>query len=64
MLNRLVSFKPLAPLLPSNATLEEFSDAEFQEAMDKWTKAAKSPPYVDSGAQSQSLNLLDTEKKQ
>ena len=36
-----------APLLPSNATLANMTDAEYSDALDKWTISAKASPYVD-----------------
>lgn len=36
----------LSPLLPTNATLLTMTDTEFTKAMDEWTEAAKSHPYV------------------
>jgi serine carboxypeptidase-like clade 1 len=38
--------KLLSPLLPSNATLTELSDADFLTAMNGWTEAAMKAPYV------------------
>ena len=48
MVNRLVSFRPLSPMLPLNATLEDLSEAEFVSEMNDWTEAAKASPYVDT----------------
>jgi serine carboxypeptidase-like clade I len=36
----------MSPLLPTNETLSSMSSSEFFHAMDKWTKLAKSTPYV------------------
>ena len=36
-----------APLLPTNATLANMTDAEYDTALDKWTLAAKAAPYTD-----------------
>ena len=45
-LRKLLSFQPLSPPLPSNATLAELSDEDFESATDQWTEEAKSSPYV------------------
>jgi hypothetical protein len=50
MLDRLVSFQDLSPLMPSNATLMELSPEEFSKTMNKWTDEAMSSPYVDGVA--------------
>ena len=44
MLRRLVNQQSLTPLLPTNATLLEYTDDEFMEAMDEWTEHAKTMP--------------------
>jgi hypothetical protein len=37
----------LSPLLPSNKTLTQMKGHDFNVAMDAWTEAAMSPPFVD-----------------
>lgn len=49
MLDKLVHYEDLAPLLPSNATLVAMSTKEFSSALDKWTESAMAGPYVTSG---------------
>lgn len=44
MIQRLVDYESLSPLMPSNASLLEYSNKEFAEAMDKWTEYAKTMP--------------------
>ena len=39
--------QPFAPLLPSNATLANMTDAEYDTALDTWTVAAKKAPFTD-----------------
>jgi len=48
MLEMLVTYKKLSPLLPSNKTLIDMDDAAFSTALDDWTEAARSEPYVCS----------------
>jgi len=40
MLTKLVNFEILSPKLPSNATLEAMSNAEFEVTLDAWTENA------------------------
>lgn len=47
MLDRLVTFADLSPLLPTNETLMKYNDSEFLESLDKWTEKAKGSVYVD-----------------
>lgn len=37
----------LAPLLPNNKTLMEFSEVDFYKSMEAWTESAMGAPYVD-----------------
>ena len=48
MLDKLVHFQDLSPLLPSNATLAVMKREEFRTVLDEWTESAMSPPYVTS----------------
>mmetsp|Transcript_28202 Transcript_28202/g.59009 ORF Transcript_28202/g.59009 Transcript_28202/m.59009 type:complete len:262 (-) Transcript_28202:71-856(-) len=48
MLDKLVHYKDLSPLMPSNATLVALSPHEFKAAMDEWTESAMAPPFVTS----------------
>ena len=48
MLDRLVNFAMLSPLLPDNETLIGLSESEFVESMDKWTENAMSSVYVST----------------
>ena len=34
-------------LLPSNATLANMTDTEYDAALDKWTVTAKKAPFTD-----------------
>lgn len=47
MIEKLVTYKELSPLLPSNETLFEMCDKGFMKVMNDWTETAKSPPFVD-----------------
>jgi serine carboxypeptidase-like clade I len=44
--SKFLHYQALSPLLPTNASLLEFTDAEFDAAMEDWTVKAKSSPYV------------------
>jgi cathepsin A (carboxypeptidase C) len=46
LLAKLVRYKDLSPPLASNDTLAAMSLDEFDAYQDKWTEAAKGPPYV------------------
>jgi serine carboxypeptidase-like clade I len=48
MMDRLVSFGELSPLLPSNATLIAFSNSDFHKSLNDWTESAMGSPYVSS----------------
>ena len=39
----------LSPLMPSNHTLVEMTDNEFEDTINKWTACAMGPPYVGAG---------------
>lgn len=39
----------LSPLMPSNHTLVEMTDDEFEDAINTWTVSAMGPPYVGAG---------------
>lgn len=39
----------LSPLMPSNHTLVEMTDDEFEDAINTWTVGAMGPPYVSAG---------------
>jgi len=43
---KVLSAQPFAPLLPSNGTLANMTDAEYDTALDKWTLAAKAAPFA------------------
>jgi hypothetical protein len=46
MLEKLVNYQDLSPLLPKNDTLASMSEDDFEDAMDKWTESAQAAPYV------------------
>ena len=46
MLQKLINYEDLSPLLPSNKTLTELDDNSFYDAMNKWTESARTHPYV------------------
>jgi serine carboxypeptidase-like clade 1 len=46
MLERLLNYQELSPLLPDNATLTDLDDNGFSAAMEAWTEAAMREPYV------------------
>jgi len=48
MLDKLVNYQDLSPLMPSNATLATMSNQGFRATIDEWTESAMSPPYVTS----------------
>lgn len=48
MLDRLVHYQSLSPLMPSNETLTEIDTEKFHKIMDEWTEKAKSKPFVTS----------------
>ncbi len=50
MLQKLLTGEDLAPLMPTNATLQQMSAAEFSESMNAWTELAMSPPYIYDAA--------------
>jgi cathepsin A (carboxypeptidase C) len=47
MIQKLISYQELSPLLPSNETLSKMCDKGFIKAMNAWTEKAKGAPYVD-----------------
>jgi serine carboxypeptidase-like clade I len=47
MLDRLLHYQPLSPLLPRNATILAMTEDEFDDAMNKWTAFAKSMPTTN-----------------
>lgn len=47
MLDRLINYQPLSPLLPKNETLIAMSDDEFDTAINQWTSFAKTMPTHD-----------------
>jgi serine carboxypeptidase-like clade 1 len=46
MVNCLVNYKEMSPLLPTNATLMKMDEDMFANMIDSWTETAMSRPYV------------------
>jgi len=46
MLDKLVNYQDLSPLLPNNETLTKMTDDDYEQFMDKWTESAQKAPYV------------------
>ena len=46
MLSKLLGGLPLTPPFASNATLTAMSSAAFDAYLDRWTDAARAPPFV------------------
>ena len=46
MLDKLVCYQDLSPLMPSNATLAAMAREDFRIVLDEWTESAMRPPYV------------------
>lgn len=44
MIDRLINRQALSPLLPTNATLLELSEEDFEKTMNDWTTYAKTMP--------------------
>jgi cathepsin A (carboxypeptidase C) len=64
MIQKLVSYQDLSPLLPSNETLTKMCDKGFSKSMDSWTEKAKGSPYVDQVQwESTDASIIDTETK-
>lgn len=62
MLQKLITGEDLAPLMPTNATLQQLTAAEFSKVMEEWTELAMSAPYVydsflDSAVRSQVVTM-------
>ena len=49
----------LSPLMPSNHTLVEMTDDEFEDTIKTWTVGAMGPPYVGAGVAPKSLKKLE-----
>lgn len=49
MVEKLLNFEDLAPLLPKNQTLASMSLEDYEQEMDRWTKSAQTWPYVKEG---------------
>ena len=46
MLEKLVTYSDLSPLLASNKTLINMKDEDYESFMDDWTEKAQAAPYV------------------
>ena len=46
MLEKLVNYQELSPLMENNATLTKMSDDDYGDYIDTWTENAQSAPYV------------------
>ena len=46
MVDKLVHYDDLSPLLPKNDTLTNMSDEDYEKFMDQWTESALAAPFV------------------
>ena len=60
MVEKLLQYEDLSPLLPKNETLTDFSMEDYEKAMDKWVEYAQTTPYVKEAASS---NKMDSAKR-